>query len=74
MTGEEKVDEQIRNSLVCQFNYDGCDKRVLGVVNAKWSCGRCMLKIEEKMKLVQQKLWELTEKEIESEKEDGRNL
>ena len=57
------MDTQIRNNLECQLNYEGCDKHVLGVVNNKWSCGRCMLKIEEKMKRVQQKLWELVEAE-----------
>ena len=65
------MDENIRNSLVCQFDFEGCDKRVLGVIDGKWCCGRCQIKLEEKMMMLRRKMFEIAERELEKELKQG---
>ena len=63
------MDNNIRNSLKCQMT--NCDNVALGVFNSKWVCGECLIKIENKIREQQRKMFEIFEKEIE--KENGGN-
>ena len=63
------MDNNIRNSLKCQVA--NCGNVALGVFNSKWVCGECLIKIENKIREQQRKMFEIFEKEIE--KENGGN-
>jgi len=43
------MDNQILNGE-CQYNFEGCDKKVLAIFRSKWTCGRCLIKIENKLR------------------------
>ena len=57
------TDNQILN-LECQYDFPGCDKRALGLFNGKWSCGRCILKIENRLREKAKKEFEIIENEL----------
>ncbi len=57
------MDQQIRNNIKCHI----CPGVAIGVFDNKWICGRCLLKIEDKLKQEKRKYYDLIETEIRRE-------
>lgn len=45
----------VRNKPKCH-NFDKCGQEALTLVNGMWLCGGCMLKIQEKIRAIKEKL------------------
>ena len=45
----------IRNKPKCR-NYDKCGNEALALVNGIWMCGPCVIKVNEKVKKIKEKL------------------
>lgn len=55
---------EILNQLLCQY----CQKeKALGLFRNKWSCGKCMLKFEDKIQQLQNRQLDIIEQEIREE-------
>ena len=48
----------------CQYQFEGCNKVALGVFRNKWTCGKCLLKFEARIKQERSKYFDLVEEEI----------
>ena len=57
------MDNQIKHNLKCNI----CNDVALGVFGGKWICGRCLLKIEEKVKEQKKRFFEIVSGEIQDE-------
>ena len=53
------MDNQIKNELRCSIKT--CNEVAIGVFANSWICGRCLMKIENKMRENSKKLLELIE-------------
>jgi len=60
------MDNQITHNLKCNI----CNDVALGVFGGKWVCGRCLLKIESKIKEQKARFFEIVSSEIKSDLKD----
>jgi len=55
---------EILNKGICQV----CEiEQVIGLFRGKWTCGRCMLKFEDKIRQHNNKILDIIEREIKDE-------
>lgn len=58
------MDNQIMNLPECQYKFDECDKTGRFLFNQKWCCGKCLIKMDNKIKEIRARNIMLVEKEL----------